>query len=315
MRLLTDTPDAARPLLATGAWRPAAPADLAGEAGAVWGAFGVDAAPWIGAGPAVAPRAAWCLVVGEASGSQFDLLNERLAAGDDVPDGLACVALAGARFHGQRGRAWTALRGNLHLSVHLALDLDAAAAQVGLAILPAVATARAIEAVSGGRVRPSLKWVNDLIADGRKVGGVLSSTQVQGARVRHAVFGIGVNVAQAPSLPASPRAVPAGSLAALGPVFAGPDAWATLLPALLRELDRGRRSLAAGDGAALFGAYRERASFLGRTVTIWPVDEGADPDAVAPIARGRVLELRPDLSLLLEGVPAPIHAGRMTVEP
>jgi biotin-[acetyl-CoA-carboxylase] ligase BirA-like protein len=256
----------------------------------------------------------WLLVLDDAPRSQFDGLVERLAAGDDLPDGLACVALAGSRFRGQRGRPWAALRGNLHLSVVLALDLDAAAHQVGLTLLPAVATARAIEAVSEGRLRPGLKWVNDLLLDDRKVGGVLASTQLQGGRVRHAVFGIGVNVARAPDLAPAPRVAAAGCLAPLDPAFAGAAAWAPLLLALLREIERARRTLVDGDGAALFAAYRDRAAFLGRSVTIWPVDEvpGTDP---VPLARGRVLELLPDLGLRLEGRAEPVRVGRMTIDP
>jgi BirA family transcriptional regulator, biotin operon repressor / biotin---[acetyl-CoA-carboxylase] ligase len=312
MRLLTDTPHTARSLLAEGhAWRPGA-GDA--EGADLWATFGAGTEPWSGPGRPAGGDGGWCLVLDEAPRSQFDLIGERLAVGAQLPDGLACVALAGSRFHGQRGRAWAALRGNLHLSVHFAVDLDAAACQVGLTLLPAVATARAIEAVTDGRLRPGLKWVNDLLCDDRKVAGVLSSTQLQGERVRHVVCGIGVNVAQAPALPPSPRAAPPGHLAPLDPAFAGPDAWAVLLVALLRELERGRRALAAGEGATLFAAYRERAAFLGRRVAIWPVDEGPDPAATRPLAVGRVLDLNPDLSLVLEGVTAPIHAGRMTLD-
>jgi biotin-[acetyl-CoA-carboxylase] ligase BirA-like protein len=333
MRILTDAPDAARALLARGAyWRRADGDGVDAEARALWADLGAGGAPWFADGgppvaDGVAPVAAaasavegvaddrWLVIVDDAPRSQFDHLNERLSAGHDLPDGLACVALAGSRFRGQRGRPWTALRGNLHLSVHLALDLDAAAAQVGLTLLPAVATARAVESVSDGRLRPGLKWINDLLLAQRKVAGVLTSTQLQGGRIRHAVFGIGVNVARAPELPPSPRAAAAGSLAALDALFAGEAAWARLLPALLAELERGRRALVAGDGAALFDAYRERAAFLGRDVTIWPVDEGEVPDAVAPLARGRVLRLLPDLSLELEGRAAPVRVGRMTIDP
>jgi biotin-[acetyl-CoA-carboxylase] ligase BirA-like protein len=316
MRILTDAPDAASALLPRGAaWRRAGAdtdaADADAEGLALWRGLGADGAPWM----AAAGAGRWLLVLDDAPRSQFDQLNERLAAGDALPDGLACVALAGSRFRGQRGRPWTALRGNLHLSVHLALDLDATAAQVGLTLLPAVATARAIEAVSGGRLRPGLKWVNDVLLEGRKVAGVLTSTQLQGGRVLHAVFGIGVNVARAPELPPSPRAAPAGSLAALDAAFEVDAAWATLGLALLSELERGRRALEEGDGADLFDAYRARAAFLGRVVTIWPVDEGGAPDAVAPLARGRVLRLLPDLSLELEGQAAPVQAGRMTIDP
>jgi len=198
----------------------------------------------------------------------------------------------------------------------LALDLDAAEHQVGLTVLPAVATARAIAAASGGRVRPGTKWVNDLMLDGRKVAGVLTATQVHGGRLRHAVIGIGVNVAQAPELPPAPRVPRPGSLADADAAFAGDDAWAMLLPPLLDELDRGRAQLVAGGAAALLAEYRARATFLGRGVTIWPVDEvpGQGDADVRPLARGVVRALRDDLSLELEGVDAPVRHGRMTLD-
>jgi len=313
MPLLTDTPHAAEPLLAAGMrWERVDPAALGPEAADAWRAFGGDGLPWVGPSPAAGAR---LLIVREhAPASQFARMQELLAAGGELPDGLACVALRGRRFQGQRGRSWKALRGNLHLSVYLALDLAAAESQVGLALLPAVATARAIEAASGGRLRPGTKWVNDLLLGGCKVAGVLTATQLQGARVRHALLGIGANLVRAPRLPPSPRVPEPGCLAAFAEGWDDDGAWARLLPPLLREIDAGRAALEAGDGAALLVAYRERAAFLGRPVTIWPVDEGPDPDAVRPLARGRVLELLPDLSLRLEGVAEPVRSGRMTLD-
>lgn len=315
MLLLTDVSDALRALVPGGA----NPAPIAADAlrpaeRDVWRAFADDARAWRTELPDAAfGLAGPLLVVGEAGASQVDRMQRRLAAGEPLPDGLACVALAGARFHGQRGRPWTALRGNLHLSVHLALDVDAAEAQAGLAVLPAVATAEAIEEVAGGAVRPGLKWVNDLLLDGRKVGGVLTVTQLQSARVRHVVVGIGVNVARAPELPPTPRGAPAGRLAAADAAFGGEDGWARLLPPLLRALGRGRDELAEGRAAALVQRYRERAAFLGRRVTIWPVED-ASGAADEPLARGRVVALGDDLSLRLEGRAGPVRSGRMTIE-
>jgi BirA family biotin operon repressor/biotin-[acetyl-CoA-carboxylase] ligase len=250
------------------------------------------------------------LVAREVGFSQFERMTALVRAGDVLPDRLACAALAGSRFRGQRGRPWTALAGNLHLVAHLELDVDAATTQAGLTLLPSVATARAIERVSEDRVRPGAKWVNDLLVDGRKVGGVLSATQLQDGRVRHLVVGIGVNVARAPSLPASSRALPAGALAEADPAFAAEGAWARLLRSVMTELVRARAQLRAGGSPALLGPYRERAVFLGRRVTIWPVEEGA----AAPLVRGRVRALNADLSLQLDGVAAPVRRGRMTFD-
>ncbi|MFO7546016.1 MAG: biotin--[acetyl-CoA-carboxylase] ligase [Trueperaceae bacterium] len=315
MRLLTDDAAATGPLLAPGtepAWTttdllPAIERD-------VWRVFGGGAK----VAHATVPSGTFgvvgpLIVIEHAESSQFDRMHEILAAGGDLPDGLACVALAGARFRGQRGRAWAALRGNLHVSVHFALDLDAATAQTGLAVLPAVATAMAIEEVSDGRVLPATKWVNDLLVEGHKVAGVLTTTQLQAGRVRHAVIGIGVNVAVTPPLPAEKRAAPAGCLGNTDARFAAEDAWAMLLPALLRALERGRADLVGGHGDELFEAYRARAAFLGKHVTIWPVEEHAF-GVGAPIARGRVQDLLPDLSLVLEGNAEPVRMGRMTID-
>ena len=280
------------------AWRT-----LAGDAPA-WRLRGADLAAW--PGPVV--------VVSHAPASQFGRLQERLAAGDAVPDQLAAVALEGSRFRGQRGRPWATLAGNLHLSVHLTLDLPAAETQAALAVLPAVATARAIERASQGAVRPGLKWVNDLLLADRKVGGVLSASHVDGGRVRHLLLGIGVNVAARPEVPASPRALPPARLADEDPRFTDAAAWSRLLRPLLDEVTAARAALSVDHGAALVDAYRERAAFLGRRVTIWPVD-GEDEASADPIARGVVEALAPDLSLRIRGVPDPVRHGRMTLDP
>ena len=320
MKLVSDAPDACR--MALGMRLAAAePADL--DAPSRWAAATfLDAGRPVWRVPdrtPVVPSWNGPIVVAErAAGSQFVRLQELLASdeepgGGPVPDVLACVALAGSRFRGQRGRTWATLRGNLHLSVHLQLDLPAKEAQAALAVLPAVAASRAVECASDGIVRPGLKWVNDLLLRDRKIGGVLSASHVESGRVRHLLLGIGLNVAATPDLPASPRALPAGRLADVDARFAGPDAWGRLLGPLLDEIALAGDRLAAGRGGEIVDAYRERAVFLGRRVTIWPVDEPDDGDAT-PIARGRVEALLPDLSLRLVGRSEPVRRGRMTLD-
>lgn len=318
MHLLTDAPDDVQALDPGGVALERTPArDLPPRERHLWSALVPTSEPWVGELPAgLFGMAGPVVVVRHAQRSQLDVLDELSAAAADVPTGTTCVALAGSRFRGQRGRTWSTSRGNLHASVHLAFDVGAADGQAALAVLPAVAAAEAIEEVSEGRVRPRLKWVNDLLLDGRKVGGVLTSTQVQSGRVRDARFGIGVNLTYAPEIAPAPGTLAAGRLADADGVFAGPDAWAVVLPALARRLAHGRDVVAAGNGAVLVDRYRDRAAFLGRHVTIWPVDDdGAGRvQAPTPIAQGRVLELRPDLSLTLEGVAEPIRNGRMTID-
>lgn len=318
MHLLSDAPDDVQALAPGGvALERTTASGLPPEERRLWSALAPSSEPWAGelsagrfglAGPVV--------VVRHAPRSQLDVLDELSAAVADVPDGTTCVALAGSRFRGQRGRTWSTSPGNLHVSAHLAFGVGASESQAALAVLPAVAAAEAIEEVSDGRVRPRLKWVNDLLLDSRKIGGVLTSTQVQAGRVRDVRFGIGVNLTYAPEIASASGTLAAGRLADADGVFAVPDAWALLLPALTRRLAHGRDAVAGGNGTVLVDRYRERAAFLGRHVTIWPVDDegGGRVRAPTPIAQGRVLELRPDLSLTLEGVTEPIRTGRMTID-
>jgi len=58
----------------------------------------------------------------------------------------------------------------------------------GLAAQAAIATASGLAA--------DIRWPNDLMLDGRKVGGILVETAAlgDGARLRHVVIGVGINV-------------------------------------------------------------------------------------------------------------------------
>ncbi len=311
MLLLADTRAACEGLVSERALRRLAIEDVPAELQDVWRRLAGDADAWAAtlALPDTPERPERSLIAIEhAAGSQFGALQAALRAGAWLPERVACLALAGTAFRGQRGRTWEALRGNLHLSLLAALGRPAASVQTALTALPAVAAARAIERVTRGRVRPGIKWVNDLLLDGRKVGGVLSATHVQADQATHVLVGIGLNVERAPELPRDPRAPLPGSLRQL----AGSDAPSlpSLTLALLAELDRALEQVRSGGGAELVEAYRRRSLVVGRRVAIWPVND--DAGAQEPVLEGRVRSLRRDLGLIIEGHPEPVHGGRLT---
>ncbi len=249
------------------------------------------------------------IAVERARGSQFAALQEALRSGADLPDDLACIALEGDGFRGQRGRSWSALRGNLHACLVARVDIPAVASQSVLTALPAVATVRAIERASGGRVRPGIKWVNDIMLAGHKIGGVISATQVIAERVSQVLIGIGVNVHQAPQVARDPRVAPAGSLDELAGEAA--PALTPLTVALLDELDRAVAEVRASDGGALIEAYRRRSLVVGRRVAVWPVTDAEH--AGEPRWTGTVRALRDDLSLELVEHEAVVSSGRLTL--
>ncbi len=89
---------------------------------------------------------------------------------------------------GRRGRSFFSPPGGLYFS----LLVDAADLSAGqLTTLAAVSSLRAIRAVAG--VSAGIKWVNDLMLNGRKIGGILCEGIVEGGYVGKAVIGVGIN--------------------------------------------------------------------------------------------------------------------------
>lgn len=135
----------------------------------------------------------------------------RINAGDGA--GLVVFADHQTSGHGRRGRPWLSGPGNLHAS--LILDAPRGDRVGQLAFVTAVAAVEAVAADLSDPSRLGVKWPNDLLLDGRKLGGIL----IEGAG-EHCVIGIGINVTHMPvssefaaiSLPDEGRAVTAAAV-------------------------------------------------------------------------------------------------------
>lgn len=103
---------------------------------------------------------------------------------------------------GRHGRRWHSPPGCGAL-FSLGLPLARPARDLsGLSIVAGVAAVRALRAL--GAVDAALKWPNDLLLHGAKLGGILVETRAQGAGSA-AVIGIGVNWRKTPGLAARLR--------------------------------------------------------------------------------------------------------------
>ena len=127
--------------------------------------------------------------VHEALGSTSDRARDLLAVAHGA--GTAVVAELQTDGRGRRGRTWTSPSGrNLTVSVAYRPRLAASDAwRLGMAVALAARDAcRTVAAID-------LKWPNDLVAgDGRKVGGLLLETEIDGEAVSAVIIGIGINV-------------------------------------------------------------------------------------------------------------------------
>ncbi len=247
-------------------------------------------------------------LVGRASVSQYDALRQMVASRKDLPGNVLCLALSGSDFHGQQGRAWIAAAGNLHIAVGLRCDLTAADCGLALTMLPAVAVMDALSSLDSPPRGLGIKWVNDLLVDDKKIGGVLTSARSQDGRIMSAVLGIGLNVMVSPAVPPTPFTP--GVTCLKDCISLPPDGLTKVLRLVLSALEK-RFEVLEGDGPGpLLKAYRAASLVLGRDVEIRPDGQSSDPPR-----RGRVLAIGPDLALTLTDDPAPVSTGRLVLLP
>lgn len=103
--------------------------------------------------------------------------------------GTVLIADRQTSGRGQWGRQWSSSAGGLYLSLVIAPNLP-----VNYGYQLTLAAAWGIATALGDRGIPvRLKWHNDLILMGRKLGGILTETKVRQETIIHAVVGVGIN--------------------------------------------------------------------------------------------------------------------------
>jgi BirA family biotin operon repressor/biotin-[acetyl-CoA-carboxylase] ligase len=120
--------------------------------------------------------------------------NDRLKdlAREGAPEWTVVVADLQSGGRGRHGNTWMSPSGNLYLSVLLRPG-DAPAG-----LVPLLAGVGAAEALAGFGVPVALKWPNDLVAKGRKLGGLLAEAASTADALEWIVLGAGINLTAVP---------------------------------------------------------------------------------------------------------------------
>lgn len=204
----------------------------------------------------------------EEATSTNTILKERAMAG--APAGTVLIALEQTAGRGRLGRQFLSTRGKgLYMSMLLRPNLPAEKL-MPLTGLAAVAAAEAASSVSGADI--GVKWVNDLILNGKKLGGILTELGVTpGESTPWAIIGIGVNTAfTLADFQAAALDTMATSFLREG-LEADPSA---LAAALIQAFQKTETALRAGETERYLSAYRARCVTLGKPVKIlYPAGE------------------------------------------
>jgi BirA family biotin operon repressor/biotin-[acetyl-CoA-carboxylase] ligase len=201
-----------------------------------------------------------------------------------APGGTVVIAGEQTGGRGRRGRTWLTPAGNIALSICLYPDV---ASLPYLVMIAALAAARAIEAASG--LEASLKWPNDVLIGGRKVGGILIENEVKAGRAC-SIVGIGINTAL--------RAAEIDEIAAIATSLEGEGREvnrADLVRELLIEFER--LYLMLPEGKTIYEAWRGRLATLGRNVDIISGDSIIRGVAESVAEDGALSVRQPDGSL------------------
>ena len=192
--------------------------------------------------------------------AELDSTNEEArrlaAAGTETPVWIHADRQTKGR--GRRGRDWQTPSGNLAATLLIRPDRPAREC-AQLSFVAAVAAAEAL-----ARVLPRsdirVKWPNDVLADGRKVAGILlESASGAGAVPQWLAIGIGINLAHYPE----GLELPATSVAALGGTAVSPrDALAHLAGAFAKWYE----VWCAQGFAPIRDAWLARAAMLGARI-------------------------------------------------
>ncbi len=241
--------------------------------------------------------------------AELESTNDRALewALEGAPHGALVTADRQLAGRGRRGRSWESPdAGDLYLSVVVrpAAYPDGLRASSWGAYSLAVGVALR-EGLGAWLDGLELKWPNDLLWRGRKLGGILCEGRWHAGGLQVIVVGVGINVGRrrfdadlrdkATSV-ALAMSTPAEARTQLGR--------RPILAALLRSLEETTADFARGGFSALRGRYEPHCRLLGREV----VTEGSPR---TPALRGVAVGLDRDGALLI----APAHGGpRQRVE-
>ena len=203
-----------------------------------------------------------------------------------APEGTLVIADEQTSGRGRSGRSWHTPAGT-----GLAFSLVLRPATLGnreLAAIGLIGAMGSIEALAELGLQPELKWPNDVLLNGAKVGGILSEASWTGSELEHVILGIGLNVSETTlpevEFPATSVEQSLGKPVARGAlllrVLAGTDRWYGRLLDGTAHPDWERRLAYRGKRVALSNGSGERVGVvLGLTpqAGLQMAVEGDDP--------------------------------------
>lgn len=194
--------------------------------------------------------------VGSTNTVALDLAESR-------EEGTVIVADSQEKGRGRLGRSWISPPGaNIYMSIILKPDLAPMDTTL-ITLMAAVACTHALRRTTGLAI--SIKWPNDLMVSGRKIGGILTDLKTEQKRILFAVVGIGINVnSDLDDFPDDVRKIATSLKNETGRTFSREG----LIMELLNEMDIWYRHLKSLSREHILSAWKGLTSTLGEKVVV-----------------------------------------------
>lgn len=239
----------------------------------------------------------------------IDSTNSRAAEllGEGCPEGVIVMARQQTAGRGRQGRVWVSPPDSgIYASFVLRPQFQASVLPF-FTLAGGVAAARAVRDCLG--VNIGLKWVNDLVFEGRKVGGILAEIpslppNAEGKRDPALVFGIGINVRlEEQQIPDEIR----DRVNWLERLVGRPVDANQILAAFALHFEDLIDAIGEGKGSEIINEWKRHSVTLGRTIRA---------TSGVTVVEGVAVDLTPAGGLIIEkadGERVTVHAGEVTI--
>jgi len=179
------------------------------------------------------------------------------------PHGTAVITNSQTKGRGKLGRNWFSLpKKNISISIILKPIISVEDITL-LTIMAGVVSARALRNTTGLEVK--LKWPNDIVVFGKKLGGILTETKIEYDRVNFAVVGIGINVNMVrEDFPPDIQSFATSIKIELSRSYHRPP----IIAEIFKETEQWYKVMVEGNRNTLLDEWRKLSSTLGRDVKI-----------------------------------------------
>lgn len=237
----------------------------------------------------------------------FDTLDStnnhaKALASAGAPHGTVIIADSQSAGRGRLGRSFCSPAGcGIYMSVILR-PCCSPSELLHLTCAVAVAACDAIEDTLA--FRPGVKWINDLVWDAKKLGGILTelSIDTRSGLVDYAIVGIGINCSQkAEDFPPALRSIACSAAMATGSRIDR----SRLAAAMIRQLEQMADRLS--HRSAIMERYRQDCITIGKDITVIQGDRQQ---------HARALSVNDDGALVVDGgngQPSIVNCGEVSV--